>query len=71
MTQARLDRAVARATGESLGTISRRGFSIADPASVCHDPEPLDMPSIVDWDDVHASRIALMPNRSSRRALAA
>ena len=71
MTQARLNRAVARATGESLDTIQRRGFSIADPASVCYDPEPFDVPSIVDWDDLHASRIALLPNRSSRRAMAA
>jgi hypothetical protein len=71
MTQARINRAVARATGESLGTIQRRGFSIADPASVCHDPEPFDVPSIVDWDDLHASRIALLPNRSACRAMAA
>jgi hypothetical protein len=38
---------------------------------VCHDPEPFDVPSIVDWDDLQASRIALLPNRSSRRAMAA
>ena len=33
MNQSQLDRAVARATGETLDTISRLGFSIADPKS--------------------------------------
>ena len=70
MTQARLNRAVARATGESLDTIQRRGFSIADPASVCYDPEPFDVPNIVDWDDVDTNRLSILPNRSSRRMAA-
>ena len=39
MTQTQIDRAVARATGESLSTIRSLGFSIADPDMVCHDPE--------------------------------
>jgi hypothetical protein len=40
MIQTEIDRAVARATGENVGTIARRGFSIADPAQADYDPEP-------------------------------
>lgn len=40
MTQSRLNRAVARATGESLATIERLGFSIVDPELVDFDPDP-------------------------------
>jgi hypothetical protein len=71
MTQAKLNRAVARATGESLGTIRRRGFSIADPACTDFDPEPYNPPSMVDWDDLDANRLAILPNRSAHRRLAA
>jgi hypothetical protein len=59
MNQPQLDRAVARATGESLETINRMGFSIADPHSVHHDPEPSRRcPLVVDWDDLDARRRA-------------
>jgi hypothetical protein len=71
MTQTRINRAVARATGESLQTIERRGFSIADPARANYDPEPFSWPSAVDWDQLDARRPALFPNRSARRAIAA
>ena len=40
MIQTEIDRAVARVTGENVGTIIRRGFSIADPAQPDYDPEP-------------------------------
>lgn len=40
MTQSQINRAVAQATGEDVGTISRLGFSLADPAVVRYDPEP-------------------------------
>jgi hypothetical protein len=36
MTQAQLNRAVARVTGESLATIQRRGFSPVMPQPLCH-----------------------------------
>ena len=65
MTQASLDRCVARATGESLKTIRSRGFSIADPAVAAYDPEPCSPPAIVDWDQVAADRLAILPNRSA------
>jgi len=62
MKPARLQRAVARATGETLREIRRRGFGLADPAEVDFDPEPNDLPpQIVDWDELDAGRLALLP----------
>jgi hypothetical protein len=59
MNQSQLDRAVARATGESPQTISRMGFSIADPQSVRRDPElPRRRPLTVDGDDLDQRRRA-------------
>ena len=40
MTQAEVNRAVARATGETVRTIAQLGFGIADQDVVDHDPEP-------------------------------
>ena len=55
MNQSRLVHAVARATGESRQTITRMGFSIADPESVHYDPEPSRRrPLTVDWDKLDA-----------------
>lgn len=67
MTQARLDRAVARATGEDLSTIKRMGFSVVDPAQADFDNEPA-VPQIVDWDEVDRQRVALYPVDYSRAA---
>jgi hypothetical protein len=64
VTQTQLHRAVARATGESRSTIRRLGFGIADPALVCHDPEPLRRPRIVDWDRLDAQRQGFLSQRS-------
>ena len=53
MTQLQLDRAVAKATGESLGEIRHRGFSIADPTDVDFDPGPcILLPQFIDWDEI-------------------
>ncbi len=52
------------ATGESVRTVSQRGFSIADPTIVDHDPEPynLDPESrILDWDALDTRRAVLVP----------
>ncbi len=66
MNQRELNRAVARATGEGLSEISRRGFSIADPAVVGFDPEPGELAESIDWDEVgHARSIAMHPRRRS------
>ena len=43
MTQKQLNELVAQATGEDLGEIQRRGFSIADPVEANFDPEPYDL----------------------------
>ena len=58
MSQAELDREVSRATGESLGTIRRLGFSIVPSPPKIYEPEPDDMadPQFVDWDEVDAQR---------------
>jgi hypothetical protein len=53
MTQAELDRAVADATGESVQTIARRGFSILTTGPV--EREPL----TVDWDRLDDERVGL------------
>lgn len=66
MTSSELIRAVARATGESLVTISRLGFGIAHPPIVHHDPEPLRRPRIVNWDRLDAERPGYLPQRSRR-----
>lgn len=58
MKQSQLDRAVARATGESPETINQMGFSIADPDSVHYDPEPSKRPPLVETNDRDAQRRA-------------
>lgn len=57
MLQSEVNRAVAKSTGESVKTIARLGFSIADPAVVDYDPEPCDWEGrTVDWDQVDTQR---------------
>jgi len=54
MKQAELDRAVARATGETVSTIKRLGFLLAEPAD-CLDPETDEHgPYVIDWDELEA-----------------
>jgi len=67
MTQFDLNRAVARATGETLATSSRLGFSLADPDVVCYDPEPACRPRIVNWDRLDAQRGSYLPQRARCR----
>jgi hypothetical protein len=53
---------VAKATGESLREIRRRGFSLADSPHVAFDPEPYDIPpQLVDWDELARRRVGLFP----------
>lgn len=58
MSQAELDREIARTTGESLGTIRRRGFSLMPATPTAFDPEAeeLRLPQYLDWDEVDAQR---------------
>jgi hypothetical protein len=70
MTQAQLNRAVAQATGETISTIRRHGFSIVELPSA----EPLDRPrapQMVDWDAVDARRMALFAGRQPTKRIAA
>ena len=67
MTQAELNRAVARATGESTREIARRGFVLLTPVPV--EREPL----VVDWDHVQQREpLRFTPRRRPiRRPIAA
>ncbi len=51
MSQQEIDEAVASATGEKVGTIRSRGFTIADPWEANFDPEPRG-PMVLDWDSM-------------------
>jgi len=56
MQTSELNRAVAHATGESLSTIRRLGFGLAEPFHD-HDPEPYDTgPHAIDWDELESER---------------
>ncbi|MBC7820486.1 MAG: hypothetical protein IAG10_26680 [Planctomycetaceae bacterium] len=58
MTQAEVNRAVARATGESVRTIQRLGFLIADPDSDFDDPDDEELgPYVLDWDELERERL--------------
>ncbi|MCD0458632.1 hypothetical protein [Roseiconus lacunae] len=57
MRQADLNRSVARATGETVSTIARLGFIIADPTVPIDDPHSEDLgPLVIDWDSMHEQR---------------
>jgi hypothetical protein len=62
MTQRELNRAVARATGETVETIARMGFS---PLRVPFQQDPEEF--AVDWDGLEAQRSADLPSSGSRR----
>lgn len=70
MTQQDLNRQVARATGESLRTITGRGFSLVEPAPP-FDPEPDDrLPQLVDWDAIDPDRTVAYAARRRQCAAA-
>ena len=60
MTQRELNRAVARATGESLATVARMGFGRLQ--RIVEEREPL----ILDWEELDAHRIGMFPPRQRR-----
>ncbi len=62
MTQQELHHAVARATGESLGTIAARGFSLVE--MDVPQPERFSRrPRMVNWDALDAGRTSYLPQR--------
>jgi hypothetical protein len=73
MTQTEIDRAVARVTGENVGTIIRRGFSIADPAQPDYDPEPseVDVEAMIVDSDGGQDRCRVLPHPAQPKASSA
>ncbi len=64
MTVAEFEQEVALATGESIGTIRRRGFSLVE----VPDPDPL----VVDWDEVYPTEpVRQVLRRKPKRSRAA
>ena len=61
MTQSQLDRAVARATGETVSIIRHIGFSGVDPTEPC---DALPNPRIVNWDSLDSRRPGYLPQRA-------
>ena len=60
MKQAEIDRAVARATGESVSTIKRLGFLLDGPLPESEDDDAEGCgPHVLDWDEVESQRVAL------------
>ncbi len=60
MTQNELNQSLARATGESVRTIRRFGFSLFDPGDPDIDIDVCDLaPQVVDWDRLELDRLAL------------
>jgi len=56
MKQADLDRAVARATGETVSTIKRLGFLLAEPDDGLGPEAEEHGPYVIDWDELEAQR---------------
>ncbi len=57
MKQADLNRAVALATGESMSTVKRLGFLLAEPDETV-DPEAEESgPYVIDWDELETNRL--------------
>ena len=62
MTQEQLELAVARATGEPIANIRRRGFGLLCPFDPCFDSVEADHgPHLVDWDELALERPSLFP----------
>ena len=58
MSQDEIDRAVSEVTGESLGTVRRRGFSLVTSCDPAVPDEPFAQPQVVDWDGLARDRCA-------------
>ena len=67
MTQAEVNRQVARATGETVTEIKHRGFDIAVGVDDAFDAEPADVGQYLDWDEVDAQRLRVFPQPRARQ----
>jgi len=57
-----LEEAVARATGESVREIRRRGFGLVNQSDVGFDVDHDDVsPQVVNWDELDTRRVSLFP----------
>ena len=55
MRQADIYRSVSRVTGETVATVKRLGFLIAEPSDVIDDPDAESLgPHVIDWDEFQA-----------------
>ncbi len=57
MKQADLNRAVALATGESMSTVKRLGFLLAEPDETVDPDSETSGPYVIDWDELEANRL--------------
>ncbi len=57
MKQAELNRAVALATGESMSTVKRLGFLLAEPDETVDPDSETSGPYVIDWDELENNRL--------------
>jgi len=57
MKQADLNRAVALATGESMSTVKRLGFLLAEPDETVDPDSETSGPYVIDWDELETNRL--------------
>ena len=62
MKQADIDRAVARATGETVSLIKRIGFGLVDEVDVFDLDPDFRQPHVVDWDELELQRNTWRPH---------
>jgi hypothetical protein len=72
MTQSDLNRAVARATGESVSFVKYQGFLLDDPTDDADDSDYGDTePQVIDWDQLDAERSIPILGRPCRELVPA
>ena len=70
MTERDLNRAVARATGETVSFVKHLGFVVDGP--LADEPDYSDVgPQVIDWDRLHAERSVPFFGRASRELVLA
>ncbi len=57
MKQSDLNRAVALATGESVSTVKRLGFLLAEPDEVIDPAAEESGPYVIDWDELESNQL--------------
>ena len=57
MKQSDLNRAVALATGETIATVKRLGFLLAEPHESVDPDSEMSGPLVIDWDDLDNQRM--------------